>query len=125
MKGRCGGPRSKPYHSSLHSYLGKEGFALPRRDAEMEGGGGGETRRTGGPLSEREGGYGGRVGDKGKTDQEGKRGRFIIKSFSGKNSTHPLPVTDAKPNIAVLARMMQLNPEPCDSCQSHQDHTKL
>lgn len=79
MKGRCGGPRSKPYHSSLHSYLGKEGFALPGRDGEMEGGGGGETRRTGGPLSEREGGYGGRMGDKGKTDQEGKRGRFIIK----------------------------------------------
>ena len=53
MKGRCGGPRSKPYHSSLHSYLGKEGFALPGRDGEMEGGWGGEMRRTGGPLRER------------------------------------------------------------------------
>lgn len=45
-----GAPRSKPYHSSLHSYLGKEGFALPGRDGEMEGGWGGEMRRTGGPL---------------------------------------------------------------------------
>lgn len=44
MKGRCGGPRSKPYHSSLHSYLGKEGFVHPGRDGEM--------RRTGGPLRE-------------------------------------------------------------------------
>lgn len=58
MKGRCGGPRSKPYHSSLHSYLGKEGFAHPGRDGEMEGGWGGEMRRTGGPLRERRGGRG-------------------------------------------------------------------
>lgn len=59
MKGRCGGPRSKPYHSSLHSYLGKEGFVHPGRDGEM--------RRTGGPLREtkRGGSYGGRTGDKG------------------------------------------------------------
>lgn len=42
-----GAPRSKPYHSSQHSYLGKEGFALPGRDGEMEGGWGGEMRRTG------------------------------------------------------------------------------
>lgn len=92
MKGRCGGPRSKPYHSSLHSYLGKEGFALPRRDGEMAGGGGGKMRRTGGPLRGRRGpGYGGRTGDKGKTDQEGKRGRFIIKiilSGEGKNASY-------------------------------------
>lgn len=73
-----GAPRSKPYHSSLHSYLGKEGFALPGRDGEMEGGWGGEMRRTGGPLKGG-GGMEGQLGDKGKTDQEGKRGRFIIK----------------------------------------------
>lgn len=58
MKGRCGGARSKPYHSSLHSYLGKEGFALPGRDGEMEGGRGGEMRTTGGPLRERGRGVG-------------------------------------------------------------------
>lgn len=46
MKGRCRGPRSKPNHSSLHSYLGKEGFVRSGRDGEM--------RRTGGPLRERE-----------------------------------------------------------------------
>lgn len=51
-----GAPRSKSYHSSLHSYLGKEGFALPGRDGEMEGGWGGETRRTGGPLKRGGGG---------------------------------------------------------------------
>lgn len=81
MKGRCGGPRSKPYHSSLHSYLGKEGFALPGRDGEMEGGCGGEMRRTGGPLRERRGGsYEGRTGDKGKTDQEGKKSEIYHKN---------------------------------------------
>lgn len=48
MKGRCGRSRSKPHHSSLHSYLGKEGFVLPGRDGEMEGGRGrrDENRRT-------------------------------------------------------------------------------
>lgn len=42
-----GGLRSKPRHSSLYSYLGKEGFALPGWDGKMEGG---ETSRTGRPL---------------------------------------------------------------------------
>lgn len=97
MKGQCGGPRSKPYHSSLHSYLGKEGFALPGRDGEMEGGGGGEMRRRGGPLRERGGRWGvryrGRTGDKGKTDQEGKRGRFIIKIIMWKKKKIPTMLT--------------------------------
>lgn len=46
MKGRRGGPRSKPHHSSLHSYLGKEGFALPGRDGGRRGRRDEQNRRT-------------------------------------------------------------------------------
>lgn len=48
----------------------------------MEGGGGGEMRRTGGPLREREGvRREGALGIKGKEIKRQKTGRFIIKSF--------------------------------------------
>lgn len=58
MKGRCGGLRSKPYHSSL----GKEGFALPGRDGGRQGRGGGLMSRTGRPLRQ---GWGDGVRDTG------------------------------------------------------------
>lgn len=73
-----GGPTSKPYLSSIHSYLGKEGFALHGRDRKMERGWGGEMRRRGGPLKGG-GGMEGQLGDKDKNRSRGKRGRFIIK----------------------------------------------
>lgn len=74
MKGQCGGPRSKPYHSSLHSYLGKEGFVHPGRDGEM--------RRTGGP--QREGKRGGVTEDGPgiKTYRSrGKNGKIYHKNY--------------------------------------------
>lgn len=71
-----GAARSKMKHSSLHSYLGKEGFALPRRDGEMEGGGEGEMRR---PLREMEEG---RRGDEGRTDQEEEKKEIYHKNPS-------------------------------------------
>lgn len=45
----------------------------------MEGGWGGEMRRTGGPLGGG-GSYRGRTGDEGKTDQEGKNRKIYHKN---------------------------------------------
>lgn len=75
-----GAPRSKSYHSSLTLLPRKRGISSPWegwRDGGRLGRRDEENRRT----TEAWGGGGveGRLGDRSKTDQEGKRGRFLIK----------------------------------------------